>query len=92
VKPTNIILMTTVVVVGGTWAKHRQISLPQVIGGGLLTLAFAFGQDAEPDLARQFAWLLLATSLGTYGGDLFGAIGNATTGNKLNDPNKGAAQ
>jgi hypothetical protein len=59
-----------------------------VIGGGFLTLGFVVLQDAEPKLAQQFAWLLLASSLGAYGQDLFSTIGNATTGNKLNDPNK----
>ena len=87
-KPVNIVLLTTVIVVAGTWSKKKTISVPQVVGGGLLALSFVVVQDAQPKLAQQFAWLLLATSLGTYGQDLFGTIGNVTTGNKLNDPNK----
>jgi len=89
-KPVNIVLLTTVVVVAGTWSKKKTISMPQVIGGGMLTLGFVVLQDAQPKLAEQFAWLLLASSLGAYGSDLFGAVGNATTGGNLNDPNREA--
>jgi len=88
VKPVNIVLLTTVVVVAGTWSKKKTISAPQVIGGAMLSLGFVVLQDAQPELAKQFAWLLLASSIGAYGQDLFGAVGNATTGNKLNDPNR----
>lgn len=87
-KPVNIVILTSVVVIAGTWSKKKTISTPQVVGGIVLAGTFAFMQDAQPKLAEQFAWLLLATSLGTYGQDLFGTIGNVTTGNKLNDPNK----
>lgn len=87
-RPVNVVLLTTVVVVAGTWSKKRTISVPQVVGGGFLALGFVVLQDSEPKLAEQFAWLLLASSLGAYGQDLFSAVGNVTTGNHLNDPNK----
>lgn len=77
-KPTNIVLMAAVVAIAGTWAKKNTINTAQVVGGGFLLFIFIFMQDAQPKLAQNFSWLLLATSVGAYGEDLFTMVGKLT--------------
>jgi hypothetical protein len=89
VKPINIVLLATLIAVGGTWSKKGSVSVPMVVGGATLALGIVVMDQTSPKLAEQFAWLMLASTVGAYGQDLFTTVGNVTTGKKLNDPNAG---
>lgn len=86
-KPVNIVLISVALAVAGTWTRKKTISMPMVVGGAFITLAIVVGEDAAPELTKNFSWLILAATVGAYGDDVFSIIGNVTTGSKLNDPN-----
>jgi hypothetical protein len=87
-KPIQIVLLATVVAVAGTWSKKGTISVPMVVGGATLTLGIVVMDQTSPKLAQQFAWLLLASTIGAYGEDVFTTVGNVTTGKKGTDVEK----
>lgn len=79
-KPLNLVLLASLIAIGGKWAQHKTIDTKMVVGGAFLSLFFVVAQDAQPKFAESFGWLILATSVGAYGQELFGAVGNITTG------------
>lgn len=79
-KPLNLVLLASLIAIGGKWAQHRTIDTKMVVGGAFISLFFVVAQDAQPKFAESFGWLILATSVGAYGQELFGAVGNVTTG------------
>lgn len=81
-QPVGIILAAAGIATVGTWAKHKTLNPKIVVGGAVLALVFAFVEDAQPNIARDFAWLILASTAGAYGSDLFGSIGEVTSGAK----------
>ena len=84
-KPVNIVLIATVIAILGTWSKKGQISTRMVIGGAVVAFIFVVAEDAP--MTKQFAWLLLASTIGAYGDDLFTVIGDITTGGKTAERN-----
>lgn len=82
-KPVNLVLIATVIAIVGTWSRKKQISTRMVIGGAVVSFVFIVAEDAP--LTKQFAWLLLASTIGAYGEDLFTVIGDVTTGGKTTE-------
>lgn len=82
-KPVNLVLIATIVAIVGTWSKKKQISTRMVIGGAVVAFIFIVAEDAP--MTKQFAWLLLASTIGAYGEDLFTVIGDITTGGKTKE-------
>lgn len=78
-KPVNITLLAAAIALGGTWVQKKTINVPMVIGGAFISLAIIVLDDAAPKLAESMAWLLLASTVGAYGEDLFTMVGKLTT-------------
>lgn len=79
-KPVTITILSVVIAVAGTWSKKSTIQVPMVVGGMMVTLAIVAMDEAQPELAKSFAWLLLASTVGAFGEDVFTSVGNITTG------------
>lgn len=79
-KPVNITIMAVIIAVAGTWSKKSTVSVPMVVGGAIVTLSIVAMDEAAPELAKSFAWLLLASTVGAFGEDVFTSVGNVTTG------------
>lgn len=89
-KPMNIALIGVVLAIAGTWSKKKTISTRQVVGGIVVIFIFAIAPE-DKEIARQFAWLFLASIVGAFGEDLFTVIGDVTTGGKTVESNKNNA-
>lgn len=81
-KPVSIIIAAATIAVAGTWAEKKKLNPRIIVGGSVLAIAFAFLQDAQPRLARDFAWLILVSTAGAFGEGLFTAVGDVTSGLK----------
>lgn len=85
-KPLTVVGLSFAVAVAGTWSQSKTITTRQIVGGAFLAIAISVMAEAQPKLAQQFSWLLLASSAGAYGTDLFTAVGEITTGKKTKKP------
>lgn len=81
-NPTMVVVTAAGIAVLGTWSKEKQLNPRIIVGGAVVVIAFAFLSDAQPKIAKDFSWLILATTAGTYGEQLFKSIGDVTSGAK----------
>lgn len=77
-KPINIVLFAVIIAVLGNWAADKKLDQRQVVGGVVVLFMFMFISTAQPKLAQNFSWLILASTVGAYGKDLFGTVGKVT--------------
>lgn len=87
-KAINLTIIAVVIAAAGTWSRKKQVSMPMIVGGTVVSLGIVVLDEMSPELARNFALLMLAAAMGAYGEDLFTMVGNLTTGNQLPDPNR----
>ena len=76
---TTSALLTTVIVVAGSWADDKQVTARMVLGGVFLAIVLAVLAKADEKLARGFALLVLITATLTYGAKVVEATGIAKT-------------
>ena len=79
-KPTNIIILTTIIAVLGAWGKTGKLGKNQIVGGIVVYILFFALEGSQPELADRFSWLLFAGVMGGYGQEVFGIVGNITQG------------
>lgn len=66
-NPTNEIVLSGVVVTVGRWAEGKTIDIKLVIGISVVVLSLAALTEANENLARQIALLILVSSVLRYG-------------------------
>jgi len=76
-KATGVIVLATIIAALGQWSKGKGLSSKMVIGGSVLAFAFSLFENSNPKLANQFAWLVFAGIVSSYGETLFTSIGTA---------------
>lgn len=81
-KPTMVVMVAAGIAVLGTWSKDKELNPRIVVGGAVIAITFAILSDTQPKIASDFSWLILATTTGVYGDQLFKAIGDVTSGTK----------
>lgn len=75
---TNIVLLAAIVTVGGQWAKGKTLTPKIGVGAFVAALGVAAIGNMDVNLGRDFALLILVSSILINGTALFGAIGKAT--------------
>lgn len=73
-KATNVILLASVIAIGGKWAKGQSIDKGMVVGGIFLAMIISMVDSANGPLANKFSWLILAAIIGSNGDAVFTAL------------------
>jgi hypothetical protein len=85
-KSTTVIIIASVIVVTGRWARGKQVDTSVVVGGIVLALIIEIMSISAEPIADKFAWLILFAVLGTNAEDLLKAIGMITDKNSATAP------
>src|SRR5580765_2475721 len=74
-KPMSIVILAIGIGVLGEWSAKKPLTQKQIAGAIVVLLFFAVLDESSPTIAKPFAWLIFATTIGNYGENLFKSVG-----------------
>lgn len=74
-NPLTSTALASIIVLTGTWAKGKEISIRLVVGGLFLAIGLSVMAEVNDKLARAFGLLIVVTALYVYGIDIVKKLG-----------------
>lgn len=73
-KVTSILVLASVITVAGQWAQKKTLTIRIGVGLAFVLISMTGFYNVEPQLATQFAWLILVGTVVFNGIPLFQAV------------------